>query len=225
MSKLIVIEGTDRSGKETQSKLLETYLNENNKKALRFSFPNYDSDSSIFVKKYLSGEFGKAGSVNKYHASLFYAVDRVVTYIKELKPIMNEYEYIILDRYIGSNLIHQAYPINENEIIDLEYCNYWKDFEINKLALPNPDITFLLDMPVDIGIRISEGRKNKITDNDKQDIHESDKKYMESCYNRCKEIANLYNWYIIKCYENESPKNPMDILNNIKSELSLRGII
>ena len=43
MSKFIVIEGTDCSGKETQSKLLVESLKNQNKKAVYLTFPNYNS--------------------------------------------------------------------------------------------------------------------------------------------------------------------------------------
>ena len=77
--KLIIIEGTDGSGKQTQSELLAKRLSEkigeNNVK--KISFPNYESKASEPVKMYLSGEFGEtADSVNAYAASVLYSVDR-----------------------------------------------------------------------------------------------------------------------------------------------------
>ena len=75
--KLIVIEGLDSSGKETQSRLLLEVLRKKGYKTERFEFPNYESNSSALVKMYLSGEFGSnADDVNAYAASSFYAVDR-----------------------------------------------------------------------------------------------------------------------------------------------------
>ena len=49
MSKLIVIEGTDCSGKETQSRLLVERLNNMGYKAIRMTFPNYDSPTGKIV--------------------------------------------------------------------------------------------------------------------------------------------------------------------------------
>ncbi len=43
MGKLIVIEGTDSSGKETQTKRLFEKLEEKGLKVKKISFPNYDS--------------------------------------------------------------------------------------------------------------------------------------------------------------------------------------
>ncbi len=86
MGKLIVIDGTDGSGKETQMKILEENLKKNDIEYRKVSFPNYDSPSSSLVKMYLSGEFGEnAKEVSPYVASSFFAVDRYATYKKELE--------------------------------------------------------------------------------------------------------------------------------------------
>ena len=86
MGKLIVIDGTDGSGKATQIKILEEKLKRKNINFKKVSFPSYDSPSSSLVKMYLSGEFGKdAKEISPYIASTFYAVDRYATYKKELE--------------------------------------------------------------------------------------------------------------------------------------------
>ena len=84
MGKLIVIDGTDGSGKQTQLEILENKLKENNIDYRKISFPNYNSPSSSLVKMYLSGEFGTdADAISPYVASTFFAVDRYATYKKQ----------------------------------------------------------------------------------------------------------------------------------------------
>ena len=61
MGKVIVIEGSDGSGKATQTKLLYEALTAQGKKVKMVSYPCYESDSSALVKMYLQGAFG-AGS-------------------------------------------------------------------------------------------------------------------------------------------------------------------
>lgn len=77
-AKIIVIEsGTDASGKETQTNLLYERLKKGNKKVVKFSFPNYQSKSSTFVKMYLNGDFGEnPEDVSPYISSIFFAMDR-----------------------------------------------------------------------------------------------------------------------------------------------------
>ena len=80
--KLIVIDGLDGSGKATQSGLLAEAMARHNPRGARLvSFPDYESPSAALVKMYLAGEFGqRAGDVNAYAASSFYAVDRYASY-------------------------------------------------------------------------------------------------------------------------------------------------
>ncbi|MGN1116434.1 MAG: dTMP kinase, partial [Candidatus Ornithomonoglobus sp.] len=86
MGILIAIEGTDSSGKQTQSELVYNKLLEQGIPARLISFPAYESESSALVKMYLSGDFGREPQdVNAYTASTFYAVDRFATYRKDWK--------------------------------------------------------------------------------------------------------------------------------------------
>ena len=78
--RLIVIDGLDGSGKQTQAKLLCDRLRRENVPVRAVSFPDYAEPSSALVKMYLSGEFGQADDVGPYAASSFYAVDRYASY-------------------------------------------------------------------------------------------------------------------------------------------------
>ncbi len=81
MGKLIVIEGVDGCGKQTQTEKLYQRLLSEGKKVMKISYPRYDNPSSSLVKMYLSGEFGKdASTISPYIASTFYAVDRYASY-------------------------------------------------------------------------------------------------------------------------------------------------
>ena len=123
MGKIIVIEGTDSSGKETQTKLL--YERKIYDKTIRISFPNYDSPACEPVKMYLAGRFGTdATKVNPYPISTMYAIDRYASFKQDWeKKYIDDY-VIITDRYVTSNMIHQASKIKDNEEKD-EYLNYF----------------------------------------------------------------------------------------------------
>ncbi|MCQ2564900.1 MAG: thymidylate kinase, partial [Clostridia bacterium] len=66
---IIDIEGTDGSGKATQTKMLFDYLTTKGKKCKIISFPNYESASSGPVKMYLNGDLGVNNSLTGYHTS------------------------------------------------------------------------------------------------------------------------------------------------------------
>ena len=81
MGKLIVIEGTDGSGKSTQFRKLTERLAQEGQEFKTLVFPRYAEPSSALIKMYLGGEFGtKPSDVNAYAASSFYAVDRYASY-------------------------------------------------------------------------------------------------------------------------------------------------
>lgn len=102
MGKLIIIEGTDGSGKQTQTQKLYNRLVNNGINVKKISFPNYNSDASVLVKMYLSGKFGsKPTDVNAYTASTFYGIDRYASYKLEWEiEYLSDY-VIISDRYTG----------------------------------------------------------------------------------------------------------------------------
>ena len=82
--KLIVIEGTDCSGKETQTNLLLKKLNSEGIKVEKFSFPNYQSPTGKIIggpylgKEYICDCWFSEGAtkVDPKVASLYYAADR-----------------------------------------------------------------------------------------------------------------------------------------------------
>lgn len=217
--KLIVIEGTDGSGKETQStKLYERLLNENmNVKLIKF--PNYDSPSSGLVKMYLNGDFGSSPSdVNAYVASTFYAVDRFASYKTEWKSFYENGGIVIADRYTTSNMIHQASKIENAEERE-SFLKWLCDFEFVMFGLPKPDMVFFLDMPIEYSKKLIQYRDNKITGNEEKDIHEKDIQYLKDSYNISKELANKYRWKNINCITNSNIKTIDEIHNEIYSIL------
>ena len=58
MGKLIVIDGLDGSGKETQARLLQKALTERGIRTRMLSFPRYGEKSAAAVELYLSGALG-----------------------------------------------------------------------------------------------------------------------------------------------------------------------
>ncbi len=212
--KLIVIEGLDSSGKETQSRLLLEILQKRGFNARRFEFPNYESNSSALVKMYLSGEFGKdANSVNPYAASSFYAVDRYATWKKEMEEFYKNGGIVVADRYTTSNLIHQAGKI-KNPAEKKRYIEWLYDFEFTKMGLPKPDAVIFLHMPVDVSIRLMENRRNKAGTEGK-DIHEADYSYLKETYENAMDIINICGYNKVECTSGENVRSIEDIHSDL----------
>lgn len=217
MAEIIVFEGTDGCGKQTQSTLLYNYLKEKGKNVRLQSFPNYESTSSSLVKLYLNGDFGSdINCLDAYQTSTLYAVDRLYT-MHTLKEFLKSDGYLILDRYVESNMIHQASKIKDKNLKD-KYLDWIYNFEYEVLKLPKPTKTFFLNMPVDFSIKLKTERNiNKA--GLKNDIQEKDNEHLIKAYNNGLYIAEKYKFSKIDCVENDRIKSIEEIHSEIISLL------
>lgn len=201
--RLIVIEGSDGSGKATQTALLADRLKKEGLKINTLSFPDYDSESSALVKMYLRGDFGKdANAVSPYAASLFYAADRYASYQTSWRIKYEAGEMFLADRYVASNFVHQGVKLNENE--REKFIEWLEDLEYNKLNLPKPDMTIFLDMPPEVSLNLVKTRG-------RSDIHEKDADYLKNVYNTYNLLSNKFGWEKICCSFENSPKSVEEI--------------
>lgn len=210
--KIIVFEGLDHSFKETNAKRLEKYIKQHiTDKVLLISFPNYSSPSSMFVKKYLDRQYGNLNEVNVYTRAMFYALDRYDT-MKELniKRLLSKGYYIILDRYVGSNLIFGATEFKTNQYKD-KFIKWVTDLEFHRNNLPQENICIYMDMPVDILYDLIQKRKN-IIDND---IHESNKYFLKQVEENAKYVCKKLNWNIVNCTEDDKIRTQDEIFDDI----------
>lgn len=214
MGYIIAVEGTDGSGKKTQVDKLYERLVLDGYNVKRVSFPNYDSVSSALVKKYLNGEFGEKDScLNAYQASVLYAVDRLATYNLELKEFYESGGIILFDRYVQSNMLHQAGKIDNKEDID-SYLSWLEDLEFVKLQLPRPNKIFFLDMPVEFSKKLADSR-GEYKSNTKKDIHEQNHEHLIRAYNMANYVSDKYNWNRINCIKDDRIKSIDEIHNEI----------
>lgn len=211
MGKLIVIEGTDSSGKETQTKKLYERLKKNKKNVIKISFPNYESPACEPVKMYLAGEFGdKAQEINPYPVSAMYAIDRYASYKKDWGEFYSSGGIIITDRYTTSNMVHQASKLSDKEE-KKSYLEWLCDLEYNKMELPKPDVVIFLNMPSEMAQKLMLERKNKITGEKEKDIHEKDYKYLKKSYENACFIAKQEKWVEIECVRDGKLKSIEEI--------------
>lgn len=223
MGKLIVIEGVDGSGKETQSDILYKKLKDEGLNVIKISFPNYKSKSSSLVKMYLKGDFGdKPNDVSAYVASSFFAVDRYATYQTEWKEFYEKGGIVIADRYTTANMLHQASKIKDIKKAD-EFLDWLYNLEFNMYKIPVPDKVIFLDMPPELSIEITKKRKNKITGLVEKDIHEKDKNHIFTSYQISNYVSEKYGWIKVKSAEKGELKSikeiSLDIYEKIKDVL------
>ncbi len=196
MGKLIVIEGTDGSGKSTQFRLLTQRLEAESKAFQKLVFPQYSEPSSALIRMYLGGEFGSNPSdVNAYAASVFYAVDRYASYKKVWQQWYEDGGLIVSDRYTTSNAVHQASkePLERQG----EFLKWLYDLEYNRMGLPKPDLVVYLDVPTDFTEKMMRRREQDT--NTQADIHEKDMDYLATCRQAGRTAAQHYGWSVIQC--------------------------
>lgn len=199
--KIIVIEGTDCSGKETQTSLLVQRLRREGRKIERLSFPDYDSPTGKIVggpylgKKYICDGFFPEGaaSVDPKVAALYYAADRRY-HRQEIIDLLDQGIDVVLDRYVESNMGHQGGKIFDKE----ERLKLYEDLanlEYGFLELPKPDLTIFLYVPYK---KVAELKRGRV---EPADQHEASQLHIRNAEHAYLELAELHGYKKINCVD------------------------
>ena len=216
--KLIVVEGTDCSGKETQTRLLVEKLTKENIKIERLSFPMYDTPTGKIIGACLLGKEEMCNELLKENHSFFpegggnidslaaidlYAADRRYNLPKILK-LLEEGYIVLIDRYVTSNMAHRGGLIEDEE----ERLKIYKkiellEYEINEL--PKPDKTILLYLPYEYACELKKNRKEvpDETETNEEYLRRGEKAYLE--------LAELYNYDVVNCVSDNQIRTIEDI--------------
>ena len=218
--KLIVIEGTDCSGKETQSNLLIEKLKSDGIRIEKFSFPNYNSPTGKIIggpylgKSYIcDGWFPEgAPNVDPKVSALYYAADRLYN-IDKIKFLLDNGVNVILDRYVYSNMAHQGGKLDSES--DRNSMYDWLDnLEFNLLELPKPDISVFLHMPFEFSLILKKNREEDMDQNEK------DKNHLINAENAFIELAKKYDFYTIQCNDGNRIKTIEEINEDLYNYVS-----
>lgn len=215
--KLIVIEGTDCSGKETQSNLLIEKLKNDGVRIEKFSFPNYNSPTGKIIggpylgKSYIcDGWFPEgAPNVDPKVSALYYAADRLYN-IDKIKFLLDNGVNVILDRYVYSNMAHQGGKLSDEFERNSMY-DWLDNLEFNLLGLPKPDISVFLHMPFELSLTLKKNREEEL------DQNERDKNHLISAETAYIELANKYDFYTIECNDGDRIKTISEINDDLYS--------
>jgi dTMP kinase len=174
--RLIVIEGSDGSGKATQSRALVRSLRARKIPAVRIAFPGYRRGFfGGMVAQYLRGEFGR--DADPRLVSLLYAGDRLEAREK-ISRWLAEGKVVVCDRYVDSNKAHQGARLR-NPAARKEFLDWLDRLEHRVFALPRPDFTLFLHLPRRLADRlISRKPPRAYLRGRRRDIHESDSRHL-----------------------------------------------
>lgn len=193
----VVIDWLDGSGKWTQVKLLEENLKKLGKKVKVLDYPRYGEKSAFFVEKYLNWWYGK--NITAKQASIFYALDRFDDSFN-LQEDFNNFDYIISNRYVSANMIHQTWKISdENERND--FLDWIYDLEFNIFGIRKPDKVIFLNVTPETSQKLvlKKNDREYLKDGKKMDLHEEDKNHLTNAYNAAMQVVKKYNWTKIDC--------------------------
>jgi len=218
MGKLIIIEGTDCSGKGTQSNILFEKLKKENLNVVKMSFPMYDTPTGKIVggpylgkESICKGWFKEgANNVPAKVASLYYAADRLYN-INVIKEYLNNDYIVILDRYVTSNMGHQAGKIKDKSE-RTEMFKWLEKLEYDLLELPRPDIKLFLHMPYTYSKKLQTNRSEL-------DEHELSEENLINAENAYLEMTEMFNFIKIECVQDENIRTIEDISNEIYNQI------
>ncbi|OBI72496.1 dTMP kinase [Mycobacterium sp. E740] len=167
---LIVIEGVDGAGKRTLTNGLRTAFEAAGRTVASLAFPRYGrSVEADVAAEALHGAHGDlADSV--YAMAVLFALDRQRA-AAEIERLRDEYDVVILDRYVASNAAYSAARLHQGA--DGDVVDWVRVFEYERLALPRPDAQILLAVPTELAAQRAEHRANTEADRPK-DAYERD---------------------------------------------------
>ena len=220
--KLIVIDGTDASGKATQTGLLIKHLKRDGRKVKVVDFPDYYANFfGRFIGHCLSEQYYNFVKVHPKIASVLYAADRFESKDKIKKWLQQGY-LIVSNRYVSANQIHQGGKITNTKKRE-NFIKWLSEMEYGVFKIPKPDVVFYLSVPIPIVLELIKERDKKADRNylgkkkaKKTDVHEKDVKFLENSRKSALWLAKTQRgWIKIECEKNGA----MDSRENIHQKI------
>ena len=211
--KLIVIDGTDGSGKTTQANLLLKHLSKDGFKAKFIHFPRYeDNFFGKFIAHCLSEQYYNWVNIHPKIASVVYAADRWESKEKIERWLKDGY-VVVMDRYISSNQIHQGGKI-ANVKKRQDFMKWLSEMEYKVFKVPKPDLTIYLSLPIEMVLKLIKARDYKgaraylgSKKNQKKDVHEKDLNFLKNSIKSALWLAKTQkNWLKVECMDGQNLK-------------------
>jgi dTMP kinase len=179
--RLIVIDGTDGSGKSTQIDLLIKRFTKDGLKVKYLHFPEYSNFFGGFIGHCLTEQYYNFINVHPKIVSILYGADRWESSIK-IKEWLDKGYVVVLDRYVSANQIHQGGKIKSVKK-RAEFIKWLDEMEYKVFKIPRPDIVLYLSVPLDISLKMMKERNKTSQRNyvgNKKDVHEVDTDFQKN---------------------------------------------
>jgi dTMP kinase len=192
--KIIVIEGSDKAGKGTQSRLLVDALKLSGKVCVIIDFPDYTTPIGTEIRAFLDG---KRNYPNELKHILFSANRWEKK--REIESMVDNGTIIIINRYYQSNLAYGiSNGLNINWLLNLDK------------GLPKEDLVIVLEVSSKISYKRTAAEYN--------DTFEKDQKLMADVHKNYRILARKFKWKIINGEKNreEVHQDIMKVIKNLK---------
>jgi dTMP kinase len=188
--KIVVIEGLDKSGKTTQSRLLYNFYSNNYPGQISLlNFPDYKTRIGKEIELFLHGKVNYTNEVKHILLSANRWEKK-----SEIEQLREKNKLLIINRYYQSNLVYGV----ANDM------NFDWLFNLDK-GLPKEDIVIVLDIDPSISY------KRSIDNNFVMDEFEKNISFLGKVRNAYLNLAKLLNWNVIPAYQSD----PVSIMNSI----------
>ncbi len=202
--KLIVIDGLDGAGKATQAALLVARLKKEGKRVVTMDFPQYKKNFfGRLIGECLAGEHGDFLHLAPHIASVLYAGDRFEA-ATQIQKWLREGKYVVLDRYVSANQIHQGGKI-KSVSERKKFLQWLSTLEYVIFGIPQPDRVIFLDVTPDISremliSQINKQDKKSYLGKNKKDVVEESMEYMLASRTSALYLARTEkNWVRVNC--------------------------
>lgn len=196
--KLIVIDGTDGSGKATQVDYLTKHLKKDGHTVKVVDFPEYYKNFfGKFIGHCLSEQYYNWLNIHPKIASVMYAADRWES-SDEMRKWLKKGYIVIANRYVSANQIHQGGKTKNTKKRN-DFLKWLDEMEYEVFGIPRPDLTLYLSLPINIVLKLLKNRDSSKMKREylkkKKDVHESDINHLinsrKSALKLEKEIPNF----------------------------------
>ena len=192
--KIIVIEGTDKAGKTSQSRMLAETLKASGKVCVILDFPDYTTPIGVEIKAFLEGKRDYLPEVKH----LLFSANRWEKK-KEIESMLENGTIIAMNRYWQSNLVYgAANGMDINWLLRLDK------------GLPKEDITLVILVNPSISSKRAE----------MQDAFESDTQLAASAYKNYLKFAKQYRWKVIDGSKSKEQVH-QEIMKIVRKELKV----
>lgn len=192
---LIVLEGIDKAGKNTQAKLLAENLRRDGKTVNGISFPDYTTPLGREIKRFLMGKVDFRPEIRQ----LLYVANRWERE-GDISRWLGEGNYVIADRYSQANLVYgMANGLGLNWMLALEE------------RLPRADLVLVLDISPEVAVKREKGK----------DVYEKDMAFQKRIRSLYLELGEKLGWRVVNG-ERDVPEVAEEVLRLVQETIGLR---